>query len=115
MLRILKRIFLLLLVFVAIGAAAFYVLYLRRPPLPPAPPHARAVPAIASLPGLSACWIETGKAVSRLSIGMTAGSILVRHPAGDLLVDAGNSSRFAKTLASYPFWRALNLDSFAGH
>ncbi|PYT74986.1 MAG: hypothetical protein DMG39_01290 [Acidobacteria bacterium] len=114
MLRILKRIFLLLLVFVAIGAAAFYVLYLRRPPLPPAPPHARAVPAIASLPGLSACWIETGKAVSRLSIGMTAGSILVRHPAGDLLVDAGNSSRFSQDVSVYPFWRRLKLRSLAG-
>src|SRR5689334_25052723 len=92
MLRVLKRILLLFVALVAVSAAAFYVLYLRRTPLPHAPPHARAVPSIANLPGLSACWLETGKTFSRFSIGMTAGSILVRHPAGDLLIDAGNSS-----------------------
>ena len=114
MLRALKRIFLLFLGFVAIAIAAFYVLYLHRTPLPPAPPHARAVPAIASLPGLSACWIETGKTFSRFPIGMTAGSILVRHPAGDLLIDAGNSSHFAKDVGIYPFWLRLKLQSLAG-
>ena len=114
MLRILKRLFLLLLVFVAIGAAAFYVLYLRRTPLPPAPSHARAVPAIASLPGLSACWIETGKTFSHFSIGMTAGSILFKHPAGDVLIDAGNSSHFSQDVSVYPFWPRLKLRSLAG-
>jgi glyoxylase-like metal-dependent hydrolase (beta-lactamase superfamily II) len=114
MLRILKRLFLLLVILVAIGAAAFYVLYLRRTPLPPAPPHARAVPSIANLPGLSACWLETGKTFSRFSIGMTAGSILVRHPAGDLLIDAGNSSHFAQDVSIYTFWLRLKLRSLAG-
>lgn len=114
MLRVLKRILLLLFVLVAISAAAFYVLYLHRTPLPPAPPHARAVPTLASLPGLSACWIETGKTFSRFSIGMTAGGILVRHPAGDLLIDAGNSSHFAQDVGVYPFWLRLKLQSLAG-
>jgi len=114
MLHILKRLFLLLVLLVAIGASAFYVLYLRRTPLPPAPPHARAVPSIANLPGLSACWLETGKTFSRFSIGMTAGSILVRHPAGDLLIDAGNSSHFARDVSIYPFWLRLKLRSLAG-
>lgn len=114
MLRILKRILLLFLVLIAMGAAAFYVLYLRRTPLPPAPPHARVPPAIANLPGLSACWIETGKTFSRFSIGMTAGTILVRHPAGDLLIDAGNSSHFAQDVSIYPFWLRLKLRSLAG-
>src|SRR5579864_616849 len=114
MLHILKRLFLLLVLLVAIGASAFYVLYLRRTPLPPAPPHARAVPSIANLPGLSACWLETGKSFSRFSIGMTAGSILVRHPAGDLLIDAGNSSHFARDVSIYPFWLRLKLRSLAG-
>jgi glyoxylase-like metal-dependent hydrolase (beta-lactamase superfamily II) len=114
MLRVLKRILLLLFVLTAIGAAAFYVLYLRRTPLPPAPPHARAVPTIASLPGLSACWVETGKTFSRFPIGMTAGSILVRHPAGDLLIDAGNSSHFAQDVSIYRFWLRLKLQSLAG-
>jgi N-acyl homoserine lactone hydrolase len=114
MLRVLKRILLLLLVLVAVSAAAFYVLYLRRAPLPPAPPHARVTSTIANLPGLSACWIETGKTFSRFSIGMTAGSILVRHPAGDLLIDAGNSSHFAQDVSIYPFWLRLKLQSLAG-
>ena len=75
---VLKRIFLLLLLFVAIGAAAFYVLYLHRTPLPPA--HAPAIPSIAEAPGLSACSIETGRSFSPFSVGVTAGSILVRRP-----------------------------------
>lgn len=114
MLRILKRILLVLLIVAAIGAGAFYVLYLHRTPLPPAPSHARVAPAIANLPGLSACWIETGKTFSRFSIGMTAGSILVRHPAGDLLIDAGNSSHFSQDVSTYPFWLRLKLRSLAG-
>lgn len=114
MLRVLKRILLLFLLLVAIGTAAFYVLVLHRTPLPPAPPHDRAVPTIANLPGLSACWIETGKTFSRFSIGMTAGSILVRHPAGDLLIDSGNSNHFAQDVSIYPFWLSLKLRSLAG-
>lgn len=114
MLRVLKRFLLLLFALLAISAAAFYVFYLRRAPLPPAPPHARAVPAIANIPGLSACWIETGKTFSSFSIGMTAGSILVRHPAGDLLIDAGNSGHFAQDVSVYPFWLRLKLQSLAG-
>lgn len=114
MLRVLKRLVLLLLILVATGAVAFYVLFFRRTPLPPAPPHARVVPTIARLPGLATCWIETGKTFSRFSIAMTAGSILVRHPAGDLLIDAGNSSHFSQDVAIYPFWLRLKLRSLAG-
>ena len=114
MLGTIKRILLPLLVVVALGAVGFEVLYLHRPPLPPAPPHARVIPSIANVPGLSACWIETGKTFSRFSIGMTAGSILVRHPAGDLLIDAGNSSHFDEDLSVYPFWLRLKLQSLAG-
>lgn len=114
MLRVLKRFILLLLAFAVIGAAAFYVVYLHRTPLLPAPPHPRVVPAIANLPGLAACWIETGKTFSHFPIGMTAGSILVKHPAGDLLIDAGNSSHFAQDVSIYPFWLRLKLQSLAG-
>jgi len=114
MLGVLKRLLLLLVVVAAAATAAFYVLYLHRTQLPPAPPHARVVPAIANLPGLSACWIETGKTFSRFPIGMTAGSILVRHPAGDLLIDAGNSIHFKQDVSIYPFWLRLKLESLAG-
>ncbi len=114
MFRLLRRIVMLILLLVAIGAAAFYVLYFRRTPLPAAPPHARAVPIIAKLPGVAACWIETGKTFSRFSIGMTASSILVKHPAGDLLIDAGNSGHFKQDISGYPFLLRLKLQSLAG-
>ncbi|HKW61149.1 MAG TPA: MBL fold metallo-hydrolase [Candidatus Acidoferrum sp.] len=45
---------------------------------------------------------------------MTAGSILVRHPAGDLLIDTGNSNRFAQDVSTFPFWLRLKLRSLAG-
>ena len=114
MFRVLKRIAALLLAVVALVAAGFYVLYGRRVPLPLLPPHARVAPVISALPGLSACWIETGKTFSSFSIAMTAGSILVKHPAGDLLIDTGNSSHFSQDVGSYPFWLRLKLKSLAG-
>jgi N-acyl homoserine lactone hydrolase len=114
MFRLLKCLLLLLLALIATVAAGFYVLFFRRTPLPPAPPHARVVPTISTLPGLFACWIETGKTFSSFSIGMTAGSILVRHPAGDLLIDAGNSSHFNQDISIYPFALRLKLKSLAG-
>jgi glyoxylase-like metal-dependent hydrolase (beta-lactamase superfamily II) len=112
--RILKRLAALLLVLIVLVAAGYYVLYQRRTPLPAAPPHARVAPAIASLPGLSACWIETGKTFTHFPIAMTAGSVLVRHPAGDLLIDAGNSSHFSDDIKDYPFLLRLKLKSLAG-
>src|SRR5215472_14863933 len=114
MLRILKRIALVLVAFVAVCAVGLYFLYFRRTPLPAAPPHARVTPVIARIPQLSACWIETGKTFSSFSIAMTAGSILVRHPAGDLLIDTGNSSHFNREISVYPFWLRLKLESLAG-
>jgi glyoxylase-like metal-dependent hydrolase (beta-lactamase superfamily II) len=107
----LKRLLLLLVIAFAALSAAFYVLYFRRTSLGPAAPHALVAPSIASLPGLSACWIETGKTFSNFSFASTAGSILVRHPAGDLLIDTGNSSHFDDEIRGYPFltWSKLRL------
>ncbi len=110
----LKRLVLLFVIAAAAIAAAFYVLYFRRTPLPPATPHALVAPSIASLPGLSACWIETGKTFSNFSFGSTAGSILVRHPAGDLLIDTGNSSHFDDEIRGYPFGTWFKLRFLAG-
>src|SRR4029077_12043530 len=99
----LKRLVLFFVVaLVAIGAA-FYALYFRRTLLPPAVPRALVAPSIASLPGLSTCWIETGKTFSNFSFGSTAGSILVRHSAGDLLIDTGHSRHFDEEDRSYHF------------
>src|SRR5260370_41679778 len=81
MLRVLQRIALLLFTFATVVVAALYVLYFRRTPLPPAAPHARVMPVISTIPGLSACWIATAKTFSSFSFGSTAGSVLVKHPA----------------------------------
>jgi N-acyl homoserine lactone hydrolase len=110
----LKRLLLLFAIALAALSAAFYVLYFRRTPLRPAAPHALVAASIASLPGLSACWIETGKTFSNFSFGSTAGSILVRHPAGDLLIDTGNSSHFDDEIRGYPFGTWLKLRFLAG-
>jgi glyoxylase-like metal-dependent hydrolase (beta-lactamase superfamily II) len=72
------------------------------------------VPAISTIPGIVACWVETGKTFSRFSFGSTAGSVLVRHPAGDLLIDTGNSSHFDDEIRGFPFGTWLKLKSLAG-
>jgi glyoxylase-like metal-dependent hydrolase (beta-lactamase superfamily II) len=114
MLRVLKRIALLLIALVAVMAAALYVLYFRRTPLPPAAAHARAVPVISTIPGISACWVETAKTFSNFSFGSTAGSVLVKHPAGDLLIDTGSSSQYDQEISGYPFATWLKLKALAG-
>jgi N-acyl homoserine lactone hydrolase len=114
MFRMLKRIVLLLFALVVVMAAALYLLYFRRTPLPAAAPHPRAVPVISRIPGISACWVETAKTFSNFSFGSTAGSILVKHPAGDLLIDTGNSSHFDQEISGYPFATWLKLKALAG-
>src|SRR5258707_5696348 len=114
MLRLLKRIALLLFALVAVLAAASYVLYFRRTPLPAAAPHARVVPVISSISGISACWVETAKTFSNFSFGSTAGSVLVKHPAGDLLIDTRNSSHYDQEISGYPFATWLKLKALAG-
>jgi N-acyl homoserine lactone hydrolase len=113
-LRLLKRIVLLLLAIVVVLAGALYVLFFRRTPLPAAAPHARVVPAMSSIPGISACWVETANTFSSFSFGMTAGSVLVRHPAGDLLIDTGNSSHYDQEISVYPFATWCALKAIAG-
>jgi N-acyl homoserine lactone hydrolase len=114
MLRVLKRIALLLVAIVVAMAAALYVVYFRRTPLPPAAPHTRAAPVISTIPGISACWVETAKTFSNFSFGSTAGSVLVKHPAGDLLIDTGSSSHFDQEISGFPFATWLKLRSLAG-
>ena len=114
MLRLLKRLVLLLFALVVVLAAALYVLFFRRTPLPAAAPHARTVPVISTIPGISACWVETANTFSSFSSGMTAGSVLVRHPAGDLLIDTGNSSHYDQEISGYPFMTWFMLKAMAG-
>ncbi|HYL61506.1 MAG TPA: MBL fold metallo-hydrolase [Candidatus Methylomirabilis sp.] len=110
----LKRLALLIAGTVVVFAIALYVLYFYRAPLPAVAPHARVEPSITPMPTLSACWIETGKTFSNFSFGSTAGSILVRHRAGDLLIDTGNSSRFNDEIREFPFLTWLKLRFLAG-
>ncbi len=112
--RLLKVFAWLLFSLAAVLAAAVYTLYFRRTPLPASAPHARVVATISAVPGVSACWVETGKTFSNFSFGMTAGSVLVRHPAGDLLIDTGNSSHFDEEVGVYGLWLRLKLKSLAG-
>ena len=110
----LKRLVLLAVAVVVVFTVAIYVLYFYRAALPPVARHARVAPNITPMPRLSVCWIETGKTFSNFSFGSTAGSILVRHPAGDLLIDTGNSSHFDDDIRGFPFWTRLKLRSLAG-
>jgi glyoxylase-like metal-dependent hydrolase (beta-lactamase superfamily II) len=114
MVRALKLAIYVLLAFASVLAASFYLLYFQRASLPKTPPHARVEPAISTIPGVSACWIETGKTFSNFSFGSTAGSMLVKHPAGDLLIDAGNSSHFSDEIRSFTLRRWLKLRLLAG-
>ena len=110
----LKRILVFLMVTAAALAGALYILYFYLAPLPAAAPHARVALSISTVPSLSACWVETGKTFSNFSFGSTAGAILVRHRAGDLLIDAGNSSHFNDEIRDFPFLTWLKLRFLAG-
>ena len=114
MLRALKIAAYVLLAFLSILAASFYLLYFQRASLPRTPPHKRVAPTISTIPGVAACWIETGKTFSNFSFGSTAGSMLVKHPAGDLLIDAGNSSHFSDEIRGFPLRPWLKLRLLAG-
>lgn len=71
-----------------VGLAALGLGYLvSRPVLKPSPPGAArvAAPLIGTSP-LKVCWIESG----RIAFG-TASMLLVQHPTGNILLDAGDS------------------------
>ena len=105
--------FLLILLALLTGIAA-YILYFQRDALAAAPSHARVAPAITPLKNLSACWIETASTFTGYSFASTAGSILVKHPSGDLLIDTGNSMHFDEEIAAYPFLIRTKLKNLAG-
>ena len=110
----LRRAAILLVVLIILIGVGAYFLYFRRDTLAAAPPHARVAPTITPLKGLAACWVESGSTFTGYSFAMTAGSILVKHPNGDLLIDTGNSSHFDDEIASYPFLVRFMLRNLAG-
>ena len=67
----------------------------------------RAEPAATQ--GVQACWVE-----SRARFGFTASSLLVRHPEGDLLIDAGNSTHFDDEIEAYEGSTKRWLATFPG-
>ena len=77
--------------------------------VPPAPPHARVRPNLAGLSPVTVCWIETGR-----FDGFTASGLLIRHPRGHLLLDAGNSSFFSSEVSGYGFFNHWRLELFPG-
>ena len=103
--------FVLLAILAGVGA---YFLYFHRDALPAAPQQARVAPTINPLKGLVACWVETGSTFTGFPFAMTGSSILVKHPAGDLLIDTGNSMHFDDEIAGYPFLLRLTLKNLAG-
>jgi glyoxylase-like metal-dependent hydrolase (beta-lactamase superfamily II) len=87
------------------------------PTLPAAPPHANAAPDVRA-PPIDVCWVEYARdtlpgsygvagASDELNWDITFSGLLVRHPQGDLLVDAGNSSHFSRDIESSTFFTRL--------
>ncbi len=109
-----KRIgFVLLALLAALGMTA-YLLVGYRPSIAPAPPHPRAAPAFSALPRFTVCWVESGAAGLHTPFAATASALLVRHPAGDVLIDTGNSSHFEEEIRGYPFGARLWLEALPG-
>ena len=110
----LRRTIVLLLALLIVSGIGLYLLLYRRDSLPSAPPHARVAASFTPVKGLSACWVETGNTFVSFPFAMTAGSIVVKHPAGTLLIDTGNSSHFDDEISGYPFLLRLKLKNLAG-
>ena len=110
----LRRAAILFVLLAVLVGVAFYIFFFRRDTLASAPPHARVAPAVNALKGLAACWVETGSNFTSFPFAVTAGSILVKHPNGDLLIDTGDSSHFDDEVAGYPFLLRLKLKNLAG-
>lgn len=112
-------------VVVLMALVGIIVLLVRNRSLPPAPGHALVKPPLGSLPRTSVCWIEFDRNVApgqAATAGvtkmrqweLTASGLLIRHPKGTLLVDAGSSSHFQEEIGDYPFWSHLHFEILSG-
>ncbi len=94
---------------------AVLVLFVRDRPIARAAPHALAIPPAPALAApVRACWAEMGRneALGQVASAgfthirtweVTVAGLVVRHPKGDLVVDVGNSSAFAKEIVEYTY------------
>jgi glyoxylase-like metal-dependent hydrolase (beta-lactamase superfamily II) len=114
-----------LILFMAGNVLDVVVLWWRGRPLPAAPPHTRAPAQLERLGRARACWIElaSGKSWGQFATPgfsttgrwyTTASALLVRHPQGDVLIDAGNSRDFEHELAELRFFPRVYLRMAAG-
>jgi N-acyl homoserine lactone hydrolase len=94
------------------------------PTLAAAPPHAYVPPRIQA-PPLQLCWVEYatnglpgGYGVAGQSDEadweITYSGLLVRHPRGSVLIDAGNSSRFSDELGPSGFFASIKQRLYPG-
>ena len=99
--------------------------YIRAQPIARAPAHSFAPALLSKLPPLRACWLEyaTNEVSGQVSTAgltkldrwsVTVAGLLVRHPAGDVVIDVGNSSHFREEIAGYPFGQRLFLERVPG-
>jgi N-acyl homoserine lactone hydrolase len=113
--RVWLRRILILAVLILLGVGAgFYILFYQRETLPAAQPHARVPANFVPVKGLTVCWVESGSTFTGYAFGMTAGTIVVKHPAGTLLIDTGSSTHFDKEVNDYPFGLRLWLKWIVG-
>ena len=60
------------------------------------------------------CWIETAHRDVPVFGSVTASGVLVKHPDGNLLIDAGNSSHFTDEIAVYDGADRFFLETIVG-
>ena len=92
--------------------------------LPTVPPHANVAPVVRS-PPMQVCWVEYATDLRPAGYGLagesteehwdiTYSGLLIRHPSGDVLIDAGQSSHFSEEVRTSRFIPGLLLDAFQG-
>ncbi|MCA9657914.1 MAG: MBL fold metallo-hydrolase, partial [Myxococcales bacterium] len=67
-----------------------------RPKLAPIDPPEQVAPKASPPPSMTVCWVESGRFGPA-----TASALVIRHPAGTVLVDAGDSSQFDAEVEVY--------------
>ncbi len=93
--------------------------------LPPAPPHAYVPPRLSPDTAVEVCWLEIAGTTGAATFGSagwsrggtwdaTASALLIRHPQGDLLLDAGISPFWSLEHRELSLWTRAGLESIPG-